>query len=85
MNEVFTALLTSKKFMAALAGLFVGFASKIGLNLPAEDIVTLLSPIIAYIVGQGIADHGKEKAAVENEPKMILANKLAEDIKKGEQ
>jgi len=58
-------LLTSKKFIAALVGLGVVVVAHFGLTLDQESIMVALSPILAYIVGQGIADTGKEKAKVE--------------------
>lgn len=60
MLEVLKELLGSKKALTAIAGIILAIASRYGLNVPEElvqDIVQLLS---VYIVGQGIADHGKE-------------------------
>lgn len=60
-------LLTSKKFLTSLLGLAVAIAVKLGVpEVQAGEIVELLSPLIAYIVAQGVADVGKEKA--KNEP-----------------
>jgi len=54
----------SKKFWVAVVGaiaevLFVQF------DFPTESTITIGGIIIAYIFGQGIADHGKEKAKIE--------------------
>lgn len=59
MRKLFTDMFTSKKFVAAMAGLLVGFAARFGLELPIEEVETLLYPILAYILGQGAADLGK--------------------------
>ncbi len=59
-------ILKSKKFQAAIVGLIVAFAGKYGLNLDETAIMAILSPILAYIAGQGLADIGKEKAKLEN-------------------
>ena len=55
-------MFTSKKFVASVAGVIVGGAARIGLELPVEDVATILSPIIAFILSQGWADSGKEAA-----------------------
>lgn len=55
---------TSKKFIVTLAGVISGALLKIGLDLPTEDVAVILSPLVAYIVGQGFADRGKEAAKV---------------------
>ena len=55
---------TSKKFIATVAGAITAAALKIGMDLPTEDVATVLSPILAYIVAQGWADRGKEAAKV---------------------
>lgn len=59
-------ILKSKKFQAAVVGVIVAFAGKAGLNLDDTSLLTVLSPILAYIAGQGLADIGKEKAKIEN-------------------
>jgi hypothetical protein len=65
MLDVLKEMLTSKKFLAAVAGVLVAAAARIGLDLPVEDVAAVLAPIIAYIVGQGWADAGKEAIKME--------------------
>ena len=55
----------SKKFQAAVIGVIVAGIAELGLNVPPETVTTIVSPFLAYIVGQGIADHGKERAKIE--------------------
>lgn len=62
MLDTIKEMLLSKKFIVAVSGTIVALVAKIGLNLPVEDVATVLSPIIAYIIGQGWADSGKEAA-----------------------
>ena len=57
-------LLTSKKFLAALSATIVAALAKVGLDLDDSAVLLIVSPLMAYIVGQGIADHGKERAKV---------------------
>ena len=59
MLKLIRDMATSKKFVAAVAGVIVGFAGRLGFDLPMEEVETLLYPILAYIVGQGAADLGK--------------------------
>ena len=51
--------LTSKKAIATLVGLIVVWAGKRGLNLDPEEVTKIVSLIVAYVVGQSVADHGK--------------------------
>lgn len=55
---------TSKKFIVTVAGVISGALLKINLDLPTEDVAVVLSPLVAYILGQGWADRGKEAAKV---------------------
>ena len=59
-------LLKSKKFQAAVLGLVVAIGGHYGLDLNSDTLLAVLSPILAYIAGQGLADFGKEKAKVES-------------------
>lgn len=62
----FTAFLadvfTSKKALAALATLLVILLQALGLPITEEMIQNILFVVGPYMVGQGIADHGKEAA-----------------------
>ncbi len=61
-------ILKSKKFQATIVGLIVVLMVEL---IPALDEVSLtavVTPIVAYIVGQGIADHGKEAELVRKQP-----------------
>ena len=62
-------LLCSKKFTATYASVIVGFAAKKGPALQTEEVLAVLSPAMAYILGQGVADFGKEKPVERNETK----------------
>lgn len=56
------ALLSSKKFVAALIAALVWLTGKVGLSVDTETMAGIVGPIVAYVVGQGIADAGKEAA-----------------------
>ena len=58
--ETIKEMFLSKKFMTALASTIAAAAMRIGLELPVEDIAAILAPLLAYILGQGWADTGKE-------------------------
>ena len=53
-------LLASKKALAAIAGVLVALAARVGLDLPESEVALVLAPIIAFVVGQSIADHGAQ-------------------------
>lgn len=60
MLDAIRAMLGSKKFVAAVAGTIVAATAKYGLELDTEAVATVIAPIIAYILGQGVSDFGKE-------------------------
>lgn len=50
----------SKKFWASLiAALVPGLNFTFGLGLAVEEVSTIVIPIVGYVVGQGMADLGK--------------------------
>jgi hypothetical protein len=65
----------SKKFAAKVIGLVVVLLLYVGLDKeiaePVAQLVTVI--VVAYLGGQGLADHGKEKAKVESdrEPRVV--------------
>jgi hypothetical protein len=66
LETILRDMLRSKKFLAAIAGVLVGLAGKIGLELEAESLIAVLSPIVAYILGQGFADVGKAAGSIDD-------------------
>lgn len=62
--EFFKSLLTSKKAAAMVAAVIMQVVGK-KIGLDEAQVQGIVYSIIAYIVGQGIADHGKEAAKVE--------------------
>ena len=59
MVDALKQMLASKKAIAAIAGVIVATAGRYGLGLDPEAVTQVLTPIVAYILGQGIADFGK--------------------------
>lgn len=54
-------MLQSKKFLVSISGVaFVLLNEVSGLVVQEETVLTVAGIIVAYIVGQGIADKGKE-------------------------
>lgn len=62
--DILRALFSSKKFIAAVVGVIVGAGARYGLNLDPTDVAIILSPIISFIIGQGISDLGKDAAKI---------------------
>lgn len=62
------ALLSSKKFVAAMIAALVWLGGKVGLHVDTETLAGIVGPIVAYVLGQGIADHGKEAALIASKP-----------------
>jgi len=73
-NDIIRELLQSKKFLAAIAGAAVVVLNKaLSIDMPEEDLLKILGMIATYIVGQSVADFGKEKAKVEKTGEMLKA------------
>jgi len=63
--ETLKALLGSKKFLASLAGVIIALVSALtSWHIPEDTLLGLLGVIASFVVGQGIADHGKEAAKI---------------------
>jgi hypothetical protein len=58
-------VLRSKKAIAFLSGIAVLAASKHGMDIDPDTVNKVLAMVGSYVVGQGIADIGKERAKVE--------------------
>lgn len=56
-------MLASKKFLAALLAGVVWIAGRFGADLNSEELLGAVTPLWAYIIGQGVADINKLKAA----------------------
>lgn len=65
LKETLVDMVTSKKFVTAIATAIATGLMRIGLEIPIEDLATVLSPILVYIAGQSITDMGKEAKKVE--------------------
>ena len=60
MWDAIRTMLSSKKAIAAIVGVIVVLAGHFGLELPSESVAEIVGLIIAYVLGQGLADIGKE-------------------------
>jgi hypothetical protein len=57
-------LFASKKFLVMLSGIVVFVSARLSHALDPADVDRVLALVASYIVGQGIADHGKEAAKI---------------------
>jgi hypothetical protein len=64
-KKTLAALLSSRKFLVMAASVVAYGASRLGLNISAEEALPAIGLVGTYIIGQGIADNGKERAQVE--------------------
>lgn len=60
------AMFGSKKFLASVVGMVVGLVAKVGIELDTDAVMAVLSPVLAFVLGQGIADAGKEAKKAAN-------------------
>lgn len=58
------SLLKSKKFLVSIAGV-LSVVLMHYVNIPEETSMKVFGIIISFVVGQGLADIGKEKAKIE--------------------
>lgn len=66
----------SKKWWIGIVGVLVPVANTIfGWDLQIEDVLQILTPLFAYIVGQGLADFGKNKSGAIGEEKPFWKSK----------
>lgn len=64
-TDALRSMLASKKWQTAVIGAIVAAAAKLGLQLDSETVALIVAPLVAYIIGQGISDHGKPAAEVQ--------------------
>lgn len=61
--KVVVALLSSKKFVVSLVGVVTAIGVQLGIpELRVEELMAILSPLLAYIGAQGFADMGKGRS-----------------------
>jgi hypothetical protein len=66
----------SKKFLAAIIGVVV-VAAGTAFGLSEDQSMKIVALICTYVLGQGVADHGKEKAKELGKLSGDLAGKTA--------
>lgn len=59
MKALLIEIFTSKKALAAIAGVIIVVLNRLGIHLDSETMNQILAIIASYIVGQGFADSGK--------------------------
>jgi hypothetical protein len=76
MGFLWTALkgiLSSKKGVAALAAVLFALVSpllrKVGFEVTLDQTMYVVGALVAYVLGQGLADIGKEAKALETKKK----------------
>lgn len=62
--DVLRELAGSKKFLVLITGLIVAGAAKLGLHLDDQTVAEIVGLFAAWLIGQGVADHGKEAAKI---------------------
>lgn len=60
------AIFKSKKGLALVAAIGLTALKQFGVDIDNQEFIGILSLLGVYITGQGIADHGKERAKIEN-------------------
>ena len=64
--NVIHGLFNSKKFLTTVLGVAVFVTLRAFMpEMEAEELMALISPVVVYLVGQGAADFGKERAKIE--------------------
>ena len=60
-------ILKSKKFWVTMAGIVIALLSEV-FNLDANELMQVVTPLIAFVFGQGLADFAKNKVPVNKRP-----------------
>ena len=63
MKALLIEIFTSKKALAAIAGVIIVVLNRMSIHLDNETMNQILALIASYIVGQGVADIGKYSPA----------------------
>ena len=63
--DLLKSLLSSKKFVAFIVGLIVTILAKAGILIPEDVVLEVVGLTSSFIIAQGVADAGKEKAKIE--------------------
>lgn len=61
------AAIGGKKVAATLVALVAWVGGRLGLELPIDVIAPLVGILVAYVLSQGVADVGKERAKIETQ------------------
>jgi len=64
MKEMLLDLVTSKKAAVAVATAIAALVGLVGFHVDPGPLAVAIAPLLAYVVGQGLADHGKEAATL---------------------
>ncbi len=64
-------LLTSKKFQMTVVGIVVIFVGHMIPEINKAALTEVVAVIVAYLIGQGLADFGKEKELTKAAIKMV--------------
>lgn len=65
--SVITGLLGSKKFVGMIVGVVITLAAKIGFDIDDTTAWQVVALVASWTGAQGLADHAKEKAKLEQE------------------
>lgn len=65
MLDTLKEMLTSKKLIATVVSGVAWAVAKIGWDADMTTLLPIIGPLWLYIVGQALADHGKEAAKID--------------------
>lgn len=60
-----TKMLPGKKLSAAIASVLCVLLARIGLDIDADTVQLLITPLLVFIPAQGIADFSKSRTQIE--------------------
>ena len=72
-----------KKLYSMVATVILVWANgKYQLGIEPDSMKLVVGLVVAYVIGQGVADHGKEKILVEQKIQSRLGNKGSQVVEK---
>ena len=66
-------LLSSKKFVVTLVTILVWVVGRTGMDLNPDLLMPIVASLVAFVLGQGWADSGKEAAKISDATQKALA------------
>lgn len=80
LKDTLLELVGSKKFLVMFSGVLTAALAHYHYDVAPEKVLAFLGTVSTYLIGQGIADHGKGAAEVQVAPRMGVLESIAAPV-----